>query len=135
DLFAWPRRGRRPRRASAVAGGGGGPGAARDAHRRGARAGAARGAGPDAQARVLPEARLRARGARAVPAQGVGGLCTVSATKLLRRDRGCTEVVGTPVLSRCSRLCVCCVCCVCASSLLTHSHILEEIPRHAPCHL
>src|SRR2546425_3962579 len=36
---------------------------------------------------------------------------------------------GKPVLSRCSRLCVC------ASSLLTPSYILGEIPRHGPRHL
>src|SRR2546430_11381127 len=94
DLFARARRGRGSRRASAVAGRGRGPGAARDPHRRGPCAGAARGARPDAQARLLLEARLRARRARAVPAQSVGGLRALSSAKLLRRSGGGGLVVG-----------------------------------------
>src|ERR1044072_917606 len=94
DLFARARRGRGSRRASALAGGGGGPGAARDAHRRSACAGAARGARPHAQARVLPEARLRARRARAVSAESLGGLRALSKTKLLRRGGSRAAVVG-----------------------------------------
>src|SRR2546430_10763143 len=98
DLFARARRGRGSRRASAVAGRGRGPGAARDPHRRGPRAGTARGARPDAQACLLLEARLRARRARAVPAQSVGGLRALSATELLRRSGGGGSVVGkTPL--------------------------------------
>src|SRR5213080_5473758 len=100
DLFAWARRGRRSRRACAVAGNGSGAGAARDAHRRSACAGAARGARPDAQTRVLREARLRARRARAVSAQGVGGLRTVSATKLLCRSSSSAEALGKATARR-----------------------------------